>query len=251
MDVTLRFSNRVENYIKYRPAYPNELYHFLESKANLSDNSTIADIGSGTGISSSWFVQKKYKVFGVEPNQPMREAAEKQFSAFSNFESISATAENTTLFDQSIDLIISAQAFHWFIPEITRKEFKRILKPTGKLALIWNERKTVETEFLKAYELFLKSFAIDYEKVDHRNISEEKIKQFFLPKEFQTVEFNNSQLLDLEGLKGRVLSSSYMPSENYPDYNKMIEGLNNLFANYADDRFVELLYSTRCFYGEL
>ena len=114
MDVLNRFSNRVDAYVKYRPAYPQELITFLKQEGMLHSETIIADIGSGTGISSELFLKEGNTVIGVEPNQEMRETAEKLLTKYDNFKSINATAEHTTLKDKSVDLVIVAQAFHWF-----------------------------------------------------------------------------------------------------------------------------------------
>src|ERR1700752_136060 len=101
-----RFSDRVGNYVKYRPLYPAAVYDFLENEKIISTGSAIADIGSGTGISAEPLLKRGYTVYGIEPNKEMREAAENILKGFSTFKSISATAENTTLANYTVDTII-------------------------------------------------------------------------------------------------------------------------------------------------
>lgn len=173
-----RFSNRVSNYVKYRPGYPGEVLQLFRDEMGLNETSVIADIGSGTGISSKLFLENGNKVFGVEPNTPMRAAAEELLLDFGNFKSIDGTAEKTNLPDSSVDFVIAAQAFHWFDAEKTRNEFKRILKENGYVALIWNERQLKTTEFLVDYENFLLKFANDYAKVRHDKVNEESLEIF-------------------------------------------------------------------------
>src|SRR5687768_13322655 len=108
MNTIERFSNRVENYVKYRPGYPKEMLDLFREKMNLTENSVIADIGSGTGISAKVFLENGNEVFGVEPNAAMREAAEEFLWEFSKFKSVSGTSENTTLPERSVDIIIAA-----------------------------------------------------------------------------------------------------------------------------------------------
>ena len=151
MKVTERFSNRVENYVKYRPNYPKKIISFLEKEIGLSSSSIIADIGSGTGISSEMFLKNGNIVYGVEPNKEMREAAERLLAEHPNFKSINGTAEDTTLAANSIDILSAGQAFHWFDVIKTEIEFKRILKNGGWVVLVWNERETNSSLFLKAY----------------------------------------------------------------------------------------------------
>src|SRR4051794_38465761 len=169
-DPTKRFSSRVEDYIKYRPSYPVEILDLLKKSYGLTSLNVVADIGSGTGISTELFLSNGNPVVGVEPNNEMRIAAERLLKAFPNFHSVSGTAEATTLDSSSFDFIVSGQAFHWFNREQARKEFVRILKPEGWVVLIWNDRKTDSTPFLEAYEQLLKTYGTDYEKVNHKQI---------------------------------------------------------------------------------
>ncbi|MGZ4098389.1 MAG: class I SAM-dependent methyltransferase, partial [Bacteroidia bacterium] len=155
MKIEERFNNRVDNYIKYRPHYPAAVYDYLLEENVLFNSSLIADVGCGTGISSDLFLKRGNKVFGIEPNGNMLKAATEYLSVFPSFIPIAANAENTTLPDQSIDVIICAQAFHWFNRQQAKAEFKRILKPQGNVVLMWNDRQTNTTDFLKVYEDFL------------------------------------------------------------------------------------------------
>ena len=137
---TQRFSDRVEDYIRYRPHYPIDVLAILKSEYFLTPQHIVADIGSGTGISSELFLNNENVVYTVEPNEEMRLAAESINKDHSNFISINGTGECTGLPDSSIDFIISAQSFHWLDSSLAKKEFWRILKPDGKIVLLWNER---------------------------------------------------------------------------------------------------------------
>jgi len=245
-----RFSNRVENYIKYRPSYPKEILEVFRSEMNLTENSTVADIGSGTGISARLFLENGNTVFGVEPNAVMREAAEAFLSNFPKFQSIDGTAENTNLLDNSVDFVIAAQAFHWFDKDKTPAEFRRILREKGFVALIWNERQLDSNAFLRDYEELLKKYGTDYEKVRHDNLDKEIFEKSFQA-EFSAKTFLNVQTLDFEGLKGRVLSSSYMPSETDLRFEPMVIELQRLFEKYAESGKIQILYNTNIFYTRL
>jgi ubiquinone/menaquinone biosynthesis C-methylase UbiE len=249
-DSVERFSNRVENYVKYRPGYPKEVLLFLRDKLNLHSGCVIADVGSGTGISAKLFLENGFTVYGVEPNARMREAAEEFLKDFPDFKSVDGTSENTTLAAQSIDCITAAQAFHWFDPEKTRAEFRRILKPEGYVALIWNERQLDTNDFLREYEEFLLRYGTDYAKVRHDNISEEKLAAFFT-NGFKSETFANRQILDFDGLRGRVLSASYMPTETNENFAEMIKTLQSLFTKHAENGRIALLYDTNIYYGQL
>ncbi len=245
-----RFSNRVQNYVKYRPAYPPEILDLFQNKMNLQKTSIVADIGSGTGISTKLFLKKGITVFGVEPNEAMRHAAENFLQDFPNFRSVNGTAENTTLLDKSVDFVIAAQAFHWFDKTKTRSEFKRILKDNGFVALIWNERQLNSNEFLREYEQLLNEFGTDYQTVRHDNITKESLQDFFQT-DFRQAVFQNSQSLDFDGLKGRILSSSYMPSAENPRFDELLIKLKSLFAEHAENGKIEVLYDTKVFYGQI
>ena len=132
---TERFSTRVENYVKYRPGYPPAVLDLLKAECGLTPASVIADIGSGTGILTRLFLGNGNHVFGVEPNQAMREAGEQLLADFGGFVSVAATAEETTLPDRSADFVTAGQAFHWFNLARTRPEFARDLE-AGWLACL-------------------------------------------------------------------------------------------------------------------
>jgi len=245
-----RFSNRVADYVKYRPGYPPEVLQLFQDEMNLRQNSVVADIGAGTGISAKIFAENGNTVFGVEPNEPMREAAIEFLRDFPNFTAISGTAENTTLPDDSVDFVVAAQAFHWFDQTNTRREFKRILKESGFVVLIWNERQLDTTAFLRDYENLLIEFGTDYEKVRHENITKETLLDFFQT-DFREADFQNAQTVDFDGLKGRMLSSSYVPAPENPRFPKMVKKLESLFAEHAENGRIDILYSTKIFYGQI
>jgi SAM-dependent methyltransferase len=250
-DVTQRFSSRVENYIKYRPGYPNEIIETLRSECSLNADSIIADIGSGTGILAEMFLKNGNEVYGVEPNREMREAGERLLKDYPRFHSMPARAEEPTLPDQSVDFITAGQSFHWFDREKCRVEFARIIKPTGWIALIWNERITNTTPFLAAYEQLLKEYSTDYEKIDHRQINDDVIRDFFGSARLRLKRFNNSQVFDYEGVKGRLLSSSYAPETRHPNHEPMLAELERIFQAYQDDGKVVFQYITQMYYGQL
>ncbi|MDM7921724.1 MAG: class I SAM-dependent methyltransferase, partial [Pyrinomonadaceae bacterium] len=245
-----RFSNRVANYVKYRPGYPPEVVELFRDEMNLTPASVMADVGSGTGLSAKIFLENGNMVYGVEPNAAMRAAAEEFLAAFPNFVSIDGTSEATMLGEASIDIVIAAQAFHWFRPEETHREFKRILKTGGYVALIWNERQLDSTEFLREYEKLLLKYARDYEQVRHEKINEDVLSAFFqVP--FRRATFPNVQDFDFEGLKGRMLSSSYMPSETDDDFQPMVKELEILFAKHNESGRIKVFYDTNIFYCQL
>jgi len=244
-----RFSNRVENYVKYRPGYPSEVLQTFREAMNLTENSVIADIGSGTGISAKVFLENGNTVFGVEPNAAMRNAAENFLQEFAEFKSVDGTAENTELDDNSVDFVTAAQAFHWFDPAKTRAEFSRILRARGFVVLIWNERLLEANDFLRDYEKLLIKYGSDYEKVRHDNIDPNKLKEFFQT-DFSQKTLQNIQTLDFDGLRGRLMSSSYMPTETDELFEPMIIELQALFDKCAENGKIDILYDTKIFYSQ-
>lgn len=249
-DPTKRFSNRVDNYVKYRPGYPEEVLALFKEKMNLTENSVIADIGSGTGVSTKVFLENGNTVYGIEPNEAMREASKVFLQDFPKFISTDGTAEDTTLADKSIDIINASQAFHWFEPAKTLAEFRRILKEDGFVSLIWNVRQLDSTEFLREYEQFLMNFGTDYKNVTREKFDKSELDEFFQTKLEETC-FSYSQKFDFEGLKGRTLSSSYVPTEENPRYKEMIDELNRLFTKYQKEDTIDFLYDTKVYYAKI
>ena len=245
-DNTKRFSGRVEDYIKYRPSYPKEIVKILEEKIQLDKSKTIADIGSGTGISSKLFLENDFKVIGVEPNKEMREAAEQLLSPFVNFISVNGTAEKTNLPGKSIDLIFCGQAFHWFDKKKSKIEFDRILKSDGNIVLVWNSRSS-KSGFLNQYEEALDEHIPEYKYVNHRNISDEEISKFFFPKKMNKICLDNEQIFDLNGLKGRLKSSSYCPKSG-KQYEKLMTRIEQIFEKYKVNNTIAFEYETEIFW---
>jgi len=250
MDSTKRFSNRVEDYVRYRPHYPAEIIDFLQDNYKLTVHKLIADVGAGTGISTELFLDAGYRTVAVEPNTEMREKAIELLNPYPGFTATDGTAEDTGLRTGSIDAVIAGQAFHWFNAVETRKEFKRILKSGGLVVLLWNERKT-ESAFEKEYDQLIIKHGQDYVKVDHRNIDTEHIGAFYAPEPFRLEVFPNKQVFDFEGLAGRLLSSSYMPTKDQPGYEPMINDLRQLFNRYQHHELITINYDTKVYVGQL
>jgi len=245
-DNTKRFSDRVEDYIKYRPDYPDSIVSVLEEALKLKGTETIADIGSGTGISSLPFLRRQYMVNAVEPNKEMREAAEQMLSSFPNFTSIDGSAERTNLADNSTDVIFCGQAFHWFDKEKSKIEFRRILKEKGHIVLVWNERST-KSRFQQEYEQILFDNIDEYKFVNHRNISEDTIEAFFSPKTMNKITLANGQTLDFDGLAGRLRSSSYCPKSG-EGYDKLMIAMKDIFDKYQRNNTIVFEYETKVYW---
>lgn len=248
---TSRFSDRVSNYVKYRPGYPAEVLDHLQQQCHLNTHSIIADIGSGTGIFTKLLLDRGYTVNAIEPNEPMRFEAETQLDNFPLFHSIDGTAEKTNLPDNDADLIVCAQAFHWFNNAETKAEFKRVLKPEGQVALIWNNRDITADDFAIAYDELLKNQSGDYERVNHQNLTKEDFARFYRDGEYQFTTFPNVQVFNLEQLTGRAFSSSYLPAQDSEAGKALSLLLHDLFNEHQKDVTVSFRYNTEVYLGKL
>lgn len=249
LDPTKRFSNRVENYLRYRPRYPAEIISLLEKECALTRDSVIADVGSGTGFLSELFLRNGNRVLGVEPNAEMRAAGERLLAGHPNFTSINATAEATTLPDSSVDLITAGQAFHWFNREKARVEFQRILKPGGWVVIVWNTFPTGRSALVRAYDDVLVRYGTDYREVA-KEIEDSGIEKFFSPGAYIRARFDFQQTFDWEGFKGRLLSASYAPNADSANYEPMLADLRQVFDSHQKDGTVVFDYDTVVYYGQ-
>jgi len=249
-NATSRFSDRVENYVRYRPGYPPQVVRELQGQCGLTSSHAVADIASGTGIWTRILLKNGNPVFGIEPNAEMREAAERLLATFPKFTSVEGTAEVTTLADQSVDFVTAAQAAHWFDRERARGEFVRILKRGGWLVLLWNERLTDSTKFLRDYEQLLLTYGTDYEEVRHERTTD-AVNEFFDPAPFQEREFEMRQEFDYAGVEGRLMSSSYAPGREHPQHAPMLGELRRIFDASAVGGRAAFEYKTRMYFGRL
>ncbi|HWD88090.1 MAG TPA: class I SAM-dependent methyltransferase [Mucilaginibacter sp.] len=251
-DSTKRFTDRVANYVKYRPGYPQEVIDYLEKACHLTPGSVIADVGAGTGIFTKLLLEKRYEVYAIEPNDAMREEADRQLAYFPGYHSMIGTADKTGLSARSVDLIVSAQAFHWFNTAEAKAEFQRILKHGGKAALIWNNRDVEADEFSTAYDVLLKTLSSgEYERVNHQNLNKEDFERFYKDGQYTLTKFPNQQVFDFEQMAGRAFSSSYVPAEDTDAGRAFKEELRVVFDAHQQQGMVVFKYDTEVYLGEL
>ncbi len=251
MKSTERFSDKVENYIKYRPGYPDELIDFLKRDIALTGTETIADIGSGTGKLSELLLKSGFDVIGVEPNEPMRLACEQLIGDDSNFQSIDGTAENTTLNENSVDVVVAAQSFHWFDIKQCLPEFNRILKTKRyPVLLIWNEREMKREGIMKEYNQLLTDYSIDYNAVNHHDLDAHTFNAFFSDG-YEVASFEYKQPLNLEGFTGRYLSCSYALPQEDTRYVLAMDEIQRIFQKHEDNGEIVLVYNTTVYYGDI
>lgn len=247
---TERFTQTVQDYIKYRPSYPQKSVDVLVNECGLTPHTIIADVGSGTGILSKLFLDYGNVVYGVEPNQPMREAAQAYLKDYPNFHSVNGTAEATALPNQSVDIITVGTAFHWFNALKTKVEFQRLLKPHGWVLLVWNVRDG-SSRFMQEYEQLILKYGTDYRDSNAQRFDQTALDHFFEPATLKTSSFRNAQSFDWDGLQGRLSSASYSLRPGDPLFNDMKQALKNLYDTYQRRGAVEFLYQTKMYYGRL
>ena len=229
-----------------RPGYPRGLIPLLQERTGLEPDWVVADIGSGTGLSAEPFLAFGNVVFGVEPNDDMRAAGEQVLRNYARFHSVAGSAEQTTLEARSIDLISAGQAFHWFDRARARAEFTRILRPDGWIVLFWNRRDTAGSAFARDYEALLERFGTDYQQVRHDNLGDSEIGGF-LGTSYERAALPNEQVLDYDGLQGRLLSSSFTPPAGDERRGAMLEKLRELFDRHQQNGCVTIDYATEIF----
>jgi SAM-dependent methyltransferase len=249
-DPTERFSTRVNDYVRYRPTYPAGVIDRLRDECGLTRDSVVADVASGTGIFTKLLLENGNRVVGVEPNADMRRAGEEFLAGYPKFTSVAGSAEATTLAHHSVDMVTAAQAAHWFKREQARREFARILRPGGFVALLWNQRRVGSTAFLRDYEELLLTYGTDYKEVRHERTTD-AIEEFFAPSPYRIAQLEITQEVDFEGLKGRLVSSSYTPPPGHANYEPMLRELRGIFDRHDVGGRVGLDYDTLIYWGRL
>lgn len=244
-----RFSDRVDDYVRYRPGYPRELVTWIAETIGLVPSWHVADVGSGTGFLSLRFLENGNTVYGVEPNAEMRASAEREFAGNDRFISVDGSAETTTLPDQSIDLVCAAQAFHWFDLEATRREWRRVLKPDGWALVVFNTRLIEATPFMRAYDQHLVNYAVDYTRVDHRRGLPERMHIFAGP--YREWRFRFTLHHHFDDVRGLSMSSSYVPAPGHPTHEAFFARLREIFDAHAKDGVVDFPYETEAYLGRV
>lgn len=243
---TERFSGLADIYAKFRPGYSEEALTFIVKHCSLKAGDKLADIGCGTGISTRAMAKMGLAVTGVEPNKDMLEAAKRESSSETVTVPIvylQAQAENTGLIDDTFNCILCAQAFHWFNPQQALLEFRRILKPGGWLALMWNERDESDN-FTACYGNLIRTVPGASSVELSRGTAGEPLLTSNLYQNASKNDFKNEQKIDLEGLLGRAFSASYVPRPDSAEGKALELSLKLLFQEHEQSGTVILRYET-------
>lgn len=251
MKTTGNFTDKADIYAKYRPSYPNEYIDYLLSANELNGDRIVADIGSGTGIFSRQLLERGLHVIGVEPNDDMRQKAEQSLKIHLHFKSIKATAENTTLTGNSVDLVTVAQAFHWFDKNAFKIECQRILKQKGKVALVWNSRDLTNPMIKENAEICQKTCSNFKGFSGGIEETPEVLNSFFKDGKYEFKKYQNDLFFDYEGFLGRNLSASYAPKKDDDEYKNFVFLLSELFEKYSKNGKVVLQNITRSYLGNV
>lgn len=244
------FTGRADYYVRSRPSYPNAVMKILRENHGFTSDLIVADIGCGPGILSRIFLQNGNEVFCIDPNEEMLSSAKRLLSEFGKVKFLRTFAEKTGLDNNSVNVISAGQAFHWFTPEETRNEFKRILKPPGLMILLWNDRTDRPGSYNAEYERIVKKYSPEYHRSGSLALDSKAIQDFY-GSGFTSYELRNSQSLDFDGTLGRYLSASYAIGSNNSDYETLLRELEEAFESYQVNGKVAIEYKTRIYVGSV
>ncbi|MDA4124761.1 MAG: class I SAM-dependent methyltransferase [Thaumarchaeota archaeon] len=235
-------------YSRYRPGYPPEILDVLRKEIGFQKNEVVADIGSGTGLLTKLFLSNGNRVFAVEPNARMRYHADRDFAGFTNFASVAGKAERTKLRRKSIDLITAGEALHWFNASRTTKEFSRIARPGCHLCVVYTRSKT-GGKLTREYLRFINKYQHDLAKVPEMN--RKLVSPYFRGGKFLKFKLSGTQALDIGGLRGKILSFSFMPTPEEAERSEAFNrALKRLYNSNESDGQVRFFYETTVLLGE-
>lgn len=239
------FSDRAADYVMYRPSYPTAAINTILEELGDPSQLIAADVGAGTGIASRLLAERGVSVFAIEPNASMRQAA----NPHPLVEFCNANAEQTNLSEASIDLLTCFQAFHWFNPTPSLSEFRRILKPSGRLALVWNDWVADDKFFADFGRIVRKAVLKNYPPGKHRGAVNPLLSSLHFA-HVRRHTFTYSHELDLLGLIGYAQSKSFIAREG-PVHQQLVSDLTDLHTRWADKRgFVYLVFCTTVYLAE-
>jgi len=242
------FSSRAALYAKYRWDYAPQAIQTILDVAQVSGESCVADIGAGTGILAKHFAGKAKHVLAVEPNAAMRQIAAHALRTYPSCQTVDGRAEATTLPDHSVDLITVAQSIHWFEPGPARREFVRVLKRGGWLAILRNHG-TDEELGAALSEVF----------DEHRELDTEALMvgrstpagYYYGGNRFVVQTFPFTAHRDWDAFIGSLSTTSSAPDEGSPSYACFVRGARRVFGTFARNGVLESHAATELYLGQL
>jgi SAM-dependent methyltransferase len=237
------FSAKAADYIASRPDYPTSLFDVLRNTCKVSVGAFVADIGAGTGLLTKGLLQQGFRVVAIEPNASMRKICDQLLEKYKKYQSADGSAEAIPLEALSVDLITSAQAFHWFEADKAKAEFLRVLRPLGQVALIWNDRVLEDMLHVELDKLFTE-FGGPKRAVLVAHKKRVDVSKFFgttVPIEFS---WPHEQSLNQAGLESLAFSRSYMPERNSPAGREISHRVSRIFKSHVKTGLVTVRYTT-------
>ncbi|MBR4344320.1 MAG: class I SAM-dependent methyltransferase [Lachnospiraceae bacterium] len=250
MNTTNKFDGYSKKYTVGRPGYAKEMIDCLYNEYGMSATSVIADIGSGTGKFARHLLERKSEVYCVEPNDDMRMEAENELYMFSNFHSIKGDAENTTLEDNAVDFITTAQAFHWFNVQRFKQECARILKDNGKAVLIWNMRDESDPLNQELYRIFIE-YCPDFKGFGGGIVKDDPRIKLFFNSQYDYISFDNPLYYDREKFIARSLSGSYSLKEGDRGFDDYFKEIESIFNKYVRDGIISIGNRSVAYIGKI
>lgn len=251
MDVTTRFADRVAAYTAARIGYPPAFVDHLRRAIGLAPGWTVTDIGAGTGLSAEPLLDAGCRVVAVEPSDEMRAVAVATLGARPGFSAVAGRAEATGLADASADLAVAACAFHWFEPQATAREWRRILRGERWAALLWTLRRPEASAFMGDFEAVVERFGTDWAQVKARYAEPGAMGALFGADGWAVARFESHQVVDWDGLAARVRSTSYLPGPGKPGHEAMMGALRRVYEAHAIDGIVRIEYAVPMYYGRV
>ena len=251
MNIDNKFNGKGNSYSKYRPSYPKEYIDYLVKENNLNRDSKVFDVGAGTGILTEILIKRGLKVTAIEPNLDMAIFIEELTKEYSNLNFIKSLAEDINYNKKDVDLITVAQAFHWFDVARFNSQCKKILKDSGKVALLWNIRDGND-EIIKESFNICKRLCKNFKGFSGGigdNIG--NIKSFFKDGQYSYIEFENNLEYNLEMFIGRNISASYAPNKGEKNYKIFIKELTDLFNKYKRNEKIIIKNKVKSYIGNV
>jgi ubiquinone/menaquinone biosynthesis C-methylase UbiE len=235
-----RFTTRAAAYAQHRPGYPPGVFHFLFENLQVPEL-IVADIGAGTGISSTLLASLVARVIAIEPNAQMRSRAQ----ALANVEWHEGSAEETGLEDKSVDVAAAFQAFHWFDAERAFREFRRIAR--RRVAMVQYERDESRT-FSAGFAAMIRPFMLD----DTEALRMRMLQQFAVlcGDGLHRAQVPFVQTLGEAGVIGRIDSSSYLPRDGTAA-RELRDRARELFSAHERDGLVDMDMTAYVLYADV